>query len=532
MKEIGHILDEIIEDAKKNVGVATTATAVPLRSDPVFVCAQKADALQWQWRQPATLPAQLGVTDLCHILKNVNYELAQQQQRATLEQIELLSTHLDKTRAICQEVDQCPVETLYFYTQMLKRMGHLFNNSNVKYRSYYDGGDAAVPTSSAYLYEYVQAMLVLGGRLYNASQSLTGGEAKRDTLDQCVAVFDELRDCCAHILSEKYTESRRRRWQYVKSPTALSSGTGIDAHALAQKQTDALRQFVTRDVGGLAHLEAHATLMRVKQNEMRADLLEREMVHDLAAYNANIYDDLAPIMQAIIEGYAQIGELLVQRRDAESQLAVYAHHMQLYWKTRQQTLMAHSDFACYEAATEYAHMAYGRRALRRLEALGEFHPSERATTQSLYEAIHKRVTEDFASGVEQLPLEPIKSRQASVQAKPFKFYSDACWDSFASRLPALDAAFAALRQLRDTDAERRSLTNVLMSATPSPPSSGGVPLARASNEAKAEVLRDRQRTLQWLLKSRRSDGTIVLDAGRVEQWEEEVRRTMERNKMI
>ncbi len=509
-------MDEVQLLVDSLVAPLTAVVVDTTDGNPIYDCEQKL-TLRWQWRAPGRLPVPVGPVDLAFMLRTIDYGLATQQNE-TLASAQLVSTTVNHLR---QSLDTHPDsrETLYVYLHLLRELGSLFDNTNVKWRAYFPG---AMRGSSNVRGEYVQGLVLLSQHCYSASLELEDGGSRAALLGECAAAMHEACETAQLVQSERYDQERQQRWQYIKSPKSLSPSTASDpttrVDEYRREDTRLLRAFIREELGGLAQLGAHALLMRLQKNEMRARLIEAEVHRQgLVAQHSNVHEILAPVIQAVLRDYEAIQQQLVQRPRAR--LALYSQHMQLYWHTHQQWLLAAADYALYEAQTEENALDYGKRALRRLKQMHTLSEADKEVVQSLYNKAESEFEGLYGAGStlempEIEPFEPVPS-----QGQPdFGHYAREAWGRFTQQNREVQLALEHLQTLASRGgAQGRTVIIVPECAEVSSRT------ASLTNAAKIAVMFDRQRHLKWLLGMRQPpERTITLSEKTVQEMQQEL----------
>lgn len=471
MEDFEQVLDSLLDELKAR-------EPPPPRCDPQYDAPQH--GLEWQWRPPVQ-PPQQGHLDLSYVARSLG--ALQHQQIHELKQ---LSQTLNAQRA---QLLHCPLPQLYHYVHAMHQLSLRLTRGDYDYPSHFLESRSHSPE---FLYEYAQTLLLLGARLHDQALAARDEKHRAECYGQLVALFDQLHACVQVAQSEQYEASRRQRWQYV--PPRVSSQQS------PANELQRLRNWLQSDLGGTPQLQAHALLFQAKANESRARFMQQQRDPDEVKHNEKLYRIVAPLLQGVVEDYEAIGQLL----PAETQLAQYAERARLYWYTQQHVWLARSDAARFRQGDS----AYGKRALRRLEAMGDcFDASERIQVTLLYEELYTALSTGYAGTG--LPLEPIQRGVVSKRVD-FTTLCQAHW-SQCTYTSLVESGLSALQQLqrverhRDDTGEDTPNINIISN------NNGATPHGM-SNEAKRELLLDRQAVLQQLLGRIDEHGQIVLDS--------------------
>lgn len=510
------ILEELVEEVQVAAecleplkAVSADQAEFAAAGNPCYDALQpQPHGLRWQWHAPKQLPPCEAALDLGLVLRTAAF--AQSQSGDALAHCQLLSETMRTLRKQIATDDHA----LYVYTGLLHRLARLFNNTNCRQRAYYSNTE-----SSNLLSEYVQALVLLAQRLYNAAETLPDGEEKARALDESTAAMHEACRVTQYALGEHYPAERRQRWQFQQPPRALSPDTltqpAAQLEALHERDTEQLRAQLLQEMGGPAQLEAHRLLMRLQGDELKAHRLEAYVGTDLAAHSELIYSALGPVTESVLRDYRAITACL-QAQHARSELAQYAARMTLYWQTRQQYWLAASDFAVYEAAAVENALDYGKRAWRRLDRLDALAESEQALVQALYDRVELEMRDQYGAGgaLELGELAPVQGEATPLE---FKVYANQQWRRLATRSGT--AVQDALHGLRALLQQRQAAPLDVLTGQPQQPVgtsySGNTSEAALSNASKAAVLADRQRHLEWLLGMLVEDGGIYIPPAEV-----------------
>lgn len=520
-------------DAVTQTPVGKPAPVVSTNGDPVYDCAQKPDSLRWHWPPPSQLPEPAGPVDVTLMLRTADFAQFQRQEE-TARHTQLVSEALNKLRMTVGAGDTQPHENGHRYTHLnlLYRLARLFNNTNTKRRAYFA---ASQTTGSNLTGEYVQALIVLAQRQYTATESLPDDAAKSLLLDEAHAAMEEACRASEYVLRDTYEQKRRQCWQYVKSPTALSPDALDQQTRLAnfhQSDTDKLRAFLRDELGAPRQMEAHRLLMQLQRSELKARRLETAVAPALAEKNVLVYEKLAPVIEAALRDYRAIATLL--QETPTTSLAVYAVRMRNYWETRQQYWLAASDFALYTQGTDINATEYGKRALRRLDALAEIAPSEAARVQELYDTVQEEMQGQYGAGslLEMPMIVPFES------APPPKFSECAqhAWQQFTARNTGVEQALQALQTLKEQRDQPQELFIVPVDDERLEEPALFGPSGASSNACKAATAAERQRWLAYLLTRRsETDGAIYLEKSECDELErvsQETTRVVAENKAL
>lgn len=484
MEDFEQVLDSFIDELKG-------PQAPIVRPDPQYDAVQRADSVEWQWRPPAQSPV-AGRLDLSYVARSLGSLQPQQ-----LQELKQLSQTLNAQRT---QLLHCPLPQLYQYAHAMHQLSLRLTRGDFSYPSHFVESRSHSPE---FVYEYAQTLLLLGARLHDQALAARDEKLKAECYGQLVALFDQLHACASIVTGEQYEASRRLRWQFEPPPLTSTLSSNGTAHVLrAPNELQRLRNWVTSDLGGPQQLQAHALLFQAKTNESRARFLQvRGKEDDEAKHNERLYKVVAPLLQAVIEDYEAIGQLL----GPDTQLARYAERARLYWFTQQQVWLARSDAARFKQGEGFD--AYGKRALRRLEAMGDcFDASEHTQVTLLYEELYTALSTGYTSGGSSLPLEAVQRGVVSKRAD-FTSLCQAHWTQ-CQWAAVVESGLQALQQLR-----RHSESDLgEIGHTPTTMASSGVAPHSMSNEAKRELLLDRQDVLTRLLGRIDSQGQIVLDA--------------------
>lgn len=505
-------------------------------NEPIYDCQQSSPQKQrWIWRPPSQLPPPVGPVDLGFMLKSIDYSLYQQNPELA-SHCHLISATLNRTRSMLQD----STEMLYTYLNLLRLLMPMFDNTNVKARSYFTCVSQPVPSFSNLMAEYLQVLLLLSMRLYTQTMEMQDGSEKAALLNECLAATQEVCDSADTVQSGRYEETRRqRRWQYIKPPKSLSPEQRNDPitrlEEFRQQDSRQLKEFVRHQLGGLSQLSAHLVLIQLQKNEMRARQLEQEVRRDLASQNVIVYSVLAPVIQSVLSDYADIMTRL-QEKSPASRLMHYAESMILYWETRQQYLLAASDFAIYESGTHDNFIEYGKRAWRRLRGMTILSDTDKEAVQTLYDRVFTEMDDQSGNGsIMSLDMDPeIESfTMPDQQKRDFNHYAEYHWLRFRAQNNAVQQSLDVLASLYG-DETNRSTTLIVTTADVS---HGPILPAGSSmtNATKAAILYERLRHLQWLLSLTDAKEEILLSQTQVSELRDEqvrVEQVMQSNKMV
>lgn len=474
------LVDGVIEELLSEKAPISSTKSIQC----IFQSIQEEDSLEWYWKPPKKIES-IKEIDIVLILHTIDPMLIISQE--VRDRITYLSQTINQLRNTLKLPLKCDINTVYHYLLLMKRIVHLFQSTNITYRCFFTGE----LRSRHVIIEYINILLLTSATIYYKASLLPDGDVKIDLYQQCHVIMKEARDCVEHIMNEHYIASSYIKWSYKRSPRAISN---TSSPLIPQSITDVdesdiemIRQFVTQELGGYNHLDATVILMKIKSIEPRIRLIIKEITLDLVENNRHCHESLAPLIETVKEYYNYIKE-----KTNDNVLQNYANDMMLYWKTIQQLILVRSDFECYKVNDD---PDIGKRALKRMELLGDLTSTEKENAQLLYNEITNEI--NHANEIDSLEI--IKPYILPEDKKTFKFYATTKWQSFEKHT-IFNSILAHLKDLHDNPPSHEiSLPQNIIESP-----------IELDNITKEVFIRDRIHLLNWLL-NKEDDGIITLD---------------------
>ena len=487
-------MDDIVEEL---LGKECNNEIIPCESICIFQSKQDFDSLEWQWKPPNSIVS-IKPLDLILVFHTIDPLFITSEEAR--QSITSLSQIINQLRNAIKQGIKCDVNLIYYYLLLMKRMVYLFQSTNITYYCFFTGNSY----SRHIIIEYMNTLLLLASIFYYKASLLIDGDNKIELYHQAHVIMKEASDCAEHIMSERYIASSYIKWSYKRSPRSISNQS-IPVNQLNNDDVDIviIRDFIKHRLGGKEHISATSLLMKIKSIEVRIRIIRKEIELDLVKNNIYCYQNLAPLIETIKELYTKVEE-----ETSNMILKDYATLMILYWKTIQQTILARSDFACYNIQSD---PEMGKRALKRMELLGDISITEQESTQELYNQISDEIDSHDLDEII-----PIKAYTLPEDKKTFKYYATLKWQSFRE-YPELDSILGYLKNLHDkpqsipssSSSSSSSLTihNTTTSPVPSLHNTHG--RDNLDNYSKEMLIRDRLHLLNWLLKRENTDNGII-----------------------